>query len=68
MRRSLLLEQCLTTLDESRTPRVTAAMLHHADVWSPCLKSGPGYLLRGLDRRLESNCRSLGEVRARPVK
>ncbi len=63
-----LLEQCLSILDESRALGVTAAMLHHADVWSPYLMSGPEYLLRVLNRRLGTNYRTLEEVRARPAK
>lgn len=63
-----LLGQCLTTLDESRAPGVTAAMLHHADVWSPYLMNVPEYLLRILNRRLGTNYSTLDEVKARPVK
>jgi hypothetical protein len=63
-----LLEQCLTTLEESRAPGVTAAMLRHADVWSPYLMNLPEYLLRILNRRLGANYRTLDEVRARPAK
>lgn len=60
-----ILEQCWMAFRDSRAPGVTEAMLHHAVVWQPHMKSvDPAPIIRSINRRLGTSYATLDEVRA----